>query len=1027
MKDAYRLGLDLGTNSIGWCVVDLDDKGKATGIRDCGVRIFSDGRNPKDGTSLATMRRVPRSMRRRRDRYLKRRTRLMDALVSLGLMPDDEAERKRLEALDPYEMRARALEGPLKPHELGRALFHLNQRRGFQSNRKADKLAESERSQLKEAINTLHKRIEDSGARTLGEHLYRRHRKGKPVRARAELDIYPDRVLYEQEFDAIRAAQEPHQRLSLADWESLADIIFFQRALRAVDPGKCTLEPSLPRAPWALPQAQQFRILQEVNNLRVELFGKPSRSLTLEEREALLAKLGGQKEVKFDSLGKLFGLPEETRFNLWDENRTALKGDQTAARLSSKKLFGKRWHELPEPRQTEIVRALLNQEDREVLLKRAVDEWGLETEAAERVVDASLPSGYARFGENAISKLVPIMRDQGLMLYDAIAESPDYAHHSDFRPKKRLDRLPYYGAVLHRHVVGGDHEAETEVERYGRIANPTVHIGLNQLRRVMNKLIEVYGHPDEVVIEIARELKQSYEDRQRMRREHRENQTANETRSAEIEKAGFVPSGELLRKLRLWEEQGPPGDRRCPFTGEPITFDMAISDQTEMEHLLPFSRTLDNSMANKVLCLRRANRDKGNRTPYEAFGDRSKGYDYDAILTRAEMLPGNKRWRFQPDAMERFDKQRGFLDRHLNETKYLSRIAAQYAAHVAPKVRVVPGTLTGLLRGKWGLNGLLSDSNKKVRTDHRHHTIDAFVVAMTTQGMLQAVANAAERSPEDRGKLIEEMPLPWEGFAPDDLRGPLERLVVSHKPDHGTPGSWQQTTGALHNDTAYGIEERLPDGRYAVVHRVPLDGIKKAADLERVKDNALRTRLLDLWERTVGAGEKPSAFVQAARNEFGVRSVRVVETVSGVAIANSEEQPYKVYKTDGNAFMDIYQTLDGRWRAETITRFRANQPNAEPSWKRDHPAAKKIARLHVDDLVALGKEAERRIYRVVKLSGSTATLAEHHEGGALKARDADKDDLFRYVSGSPSRLQKEGFRRLGVDELGRVSDPGPPR
>lgn len=493
----YRLGLDIGTNSVGWCAVQLDANGEATGILDSGVRIFRDGRNPQDGTSLAVMRRVPRSMRRRRDRYLKRRERLMDQLVQTGLMPDNEQARKQLESLDPYRLRTKALDEPLDPHELGRALFHLNQRRGFKSNRKADKLAENERSQLKEAMTTLHARMKESGARTLGEYLYRRHRKGKMVRAKPEADIYPDRGLYEAEFDAIRSAQEPHQALHPADWEALRDTIFFQRSLRPVDPGRCTLEPDKPRAPWALPMAQQFRILQEVNNLRVEPFGERPRPLSYGEREKLLAKLNTQKQVKFDSLQKQLGLPEGTRFNLWDEKRTALKGDETAAVLSNNKLFGKQWHQLSGDRQTEIVRALLEQSDREALVQRAMYDWGLSAEAADRVADVTLPSGYARFCEDAIANLVPIMRDQGLMLADAVAECPDYAHHSDFRPSELLDQLPYYGAVLQRHVVGGDPNGQNEVEQYGRIANPTVHIGLNQLRRIVNKLTQTYGRPEE--------------------------------------------------------------------------------------------------------------------------------------------------------------------------------------------------------------------------------------------------------------------------------------------------------------------------------------------------------------------------------------------------------------------------------------------------------------------------------------------------------------------------------------------------
>ena len=214
----YRLGLDLGTNSIGWAAVELDGDGEPRGVLDVGVRIFPDGRNPRDGTSNAAQRRVPRGQRRRRDRYLKRRGDLVNKLAEFGLgfdlpsdrsdWPSDKHERKEMaRRLDPYVLRARALDHPLEPDKLGRALFHLDQRRGFKSNRKAGGEDESEEQKTRAEVSALRKRMEDSGARTLGEFLARRHEGGETVRARPGHELYPDRAMYETEFEAIRAAQ----------------------------------------------------------------------------------------------------------------------------------------------------------------------------------------------------------------------------------------------------------------------------------------------------------------------------------------------------------------------------------------------------------------------------------------------------------------------------------------------------------------------------------------------------------------------------------------------------------------------------------------------------------------------------------------------------------------------------------------------------------------------------------------------------------------------------------------------------
>jgi CRISPR-associated endonuclease Csn1 len=154
-----------------------------------GVRIFSDGRNPKDGSSLAVTRRAARAMRRRRDRLLKRKHRMMALLLKHGFFPADTIERKALELLNPYELRAKGLDTALTPAEFARALFHINQRRGFKSNRKTDK-KDNDSGALKAAISALRQQLDPNGAngkaRTVGELLWRRIKpdvEGKPPRA----------------------------------------------------------------------------------------------------------------------------------------------------------------------------------------------------------------------------------------------------------------------------------------------------------------------------------------------------------------------------------------------------------------------------------------------------------------------------------------------------------------------------------------------------------------------------------------------------------------------------------------------------------------------------------------------------------------------------------------------------------------------------------------------------------------------------------------------------------------------------
>lgn len=182
-KMRYRLALDLGSTSLGWAMIRLNKENRPCAIIRAGVRIFPNGRNPKDGSSLAVSRREARAARRRRDRLLKRKARMMNKLVEYGFFPEDEGKRKLLESLNPYMLRAKGLDEVLTPAEFARALFHINQRRGFKSNRRTDK-NDNDSGALKTAIKQLHQILEEENCRTVGEWLYRREMQGKTVRAR---------------------------------------------------------------------------------------------------------------------------------------------------------------------------------------------------------------------------------------------------------------------------------------------------------------------------------------------------------------------------------------------------------------------------------------------------------------------------------------------------------------------------------------------------------------------------------------------------------------------------------------------------------------------------------------------------------------------------------------------------------------------------------------------------------------------------------------------------------------------------
>ncbi len=1066
----YRIGLDLGTNSLGWCVLDLDENRHPIGIRDIGVRIYKEGRDPKSGASLAVDRRMARSARRRRDRYLGRRRALLAEMVEHGLMPKDDAARKALELLDPFALRAAALDEKIPLHHLGRALFHLNQRRGFKSNRKADRGNDDEKGKIATGIDRLRAAMRENGARTYGEFLHMRRRSAidkqhiPAVRTRLRpepgenakgdgYDFYPDRSLFEAEFHAIWDAQSTHHGPALPDKlrDRLHDIIFFQRNLKIPEVGRCTFFEDK-RLPKAHPLFQTRRLYEEVNALKIEMPGEPSVDLKLDQRDKIILHLRSKRTASFAALRKLLKLPADARFNKESDSRTKLLGDEIRAELSHKDRFGAKWSTLTEAEQITIVDRLRNDQSEKDLIDWLCETYGIDGERASKIAGANLPEGYGRLGAKATNLVLEQLKADVITYDKAVtrcgAHHPEMRSHSDFRTGEVMDALPYYATVLERHVPPGtnDPDEENDAIRYGRITNPTVHIGLNQLRRVINQLISIYGHPEQIVVELARDLNLSDAQKKKINKEIRDNTKAAEARSRKLLDLGQPDTGANRALLKLWEELNPdnPLDRQCIYSGEQISPSMLFNGQTDTDHILPRSRTLDDSNGNKILCIKESNRQKRNKSPYEAFGRNNDLWS--EITERSKRLPKNKRWRFQPDAMDRYDNdERDFLDRQLVDTQYLSRIAKIYLEAVCPLgVYVIPGRMTQMLRGKWGLNALLPDHNlpvntnkKKNRLDHRHHAIDAAVVGVTDRSLMQRISTAAGRA-EDQllDHDLGDIDPPWPGFR-DDLGASVRGIVTSHRPDHGQISltarkkGTDSTAGQLHNDTAYGLTgETDVNGNEIVVLRRPIESLKSQSDIERIRDAALRLALSQATEGLSGKDFEAAvlAFARDNSNWPGLRRLRMVEPLKTIKIKDRHDKPYKGVKGDSNYRYDVWELPNGKWVADVVTMFDAHQDALEPPVKRQHPTARKIMRLHQNDMLALEHEGGGMYARVVKFGVNGAlVLAGHVEAGALKARDAapNSDDPFKYINASATGLKKRRARKIRVDALGRVHDPGP--
>ena len=1137
--DNYRLGLDVGTNSLGWSVLKVDKEGVPYAIVDAGARIFSDGRDSKSKSTLAANRREARSARRRRDRFKQRQAFLLAVLTEAGLFPEGKIEREALRVLNPLELRTRALTEKLKPHHIGRALFHLNQRRGFKSNRKdrsdettsgmvsnsARKLLEEmkligpplpkedykalpheDKKQARQAEATGRKlaleKLASQKDLTYGSFLYARHKDKNPTRARPGAgddgklyDVYPTRELYEDEFNKIWDAQaRHHSTLTDTQKKRIHYVIFTQRPLKPQKRGYCAYMPNKLRTFRAMPSFQRFRIYQEVNNLEwTTSAGKNHLFDYLDARNKIVDMLERTppKDIPTDKNGQI-GFAQMKKvlknmdlargnftFNFETPKRKGFDGNLTSHVMQHEDYVGSAWHDWDLEKQDRFIGVILDDklDDEEVKGRLMSDDYGLSEHTAENCMNAPLIDGTASVSRKAAQLMMEAMRDgvenvDGELIFpiQSVAAAHIAVQHSDFiDPFRRskteegafepLPALPYYGEAFQdgNHIIPGDRD---EIDRhddrkyYGGVTNPTVHIALNQIRQVVNELIGRFGHPASISIELGRELPEGAEKRNEIEREQKKNQDENERLDKILREHGKKITRDDRLRLRLWEEldKDDPLGRRCPFSGQVINLTDLFNGLAEIEHLIPFSISLDDSRANKVICTREANKYKGNLIPYKAFEESRDGYNWDEIFERAKRLPKSKQWRFQKDALEIWKRDfADFTDRHLNDTRYIGRLTREYLENIChiDKIDVLTGRLTSLLRGHWGLNSVLRGDNlpegtkkKKNRDDHRHHAVDAIVIGMTTKSILQRVATQANKAEElkldhmflkgaDGKSAIDPDWVDENGQKinfRDAVRDVANNIIVSHKAKRKNLRP-DTTDGQLHNETALGLIEPINETRneWRTVVRRSVYYLEKRIRVEAIRDCKLRAEFLRAFDEAVAVGKKGSEGVLALGTEKGIRRLRCFGPKQAIPIKDKDGKTYKGYQSDKNWGVEIYAFPEDhkkadKWEGVVVSRFDANRHDFQPGMTyRPHPAARLIMRLQINDCIEIEKDGRKRLMRLQLTEQSGNLVFAPLNEANVDARNRDKEDDFKYFNKTANTLKPLKARKVHISPTGQVN------
>lgn len=823
MNKKTILGLDLGIASIGWALTSLDESGLK--LVAWGSRIFEPGMEDDiesgKGKSRCANRREKRSLRRQYRRRRERKTELVRLLAENGMMPEkpDAAfftridgallakvlqavpkdsqenahERSRLAHLIPYLYRKLALERDLTKEELGRALYHLAQRRGYLSNRRRELKSKEEIGAVKDGIRTLRRDMAEAHAPTLGAYFAALDPERDHVRRR-----YTERSMYEDEFSKI--CERQRRLVSKELEEKLRRAIFFQRPLRSSKGliGACRRYPELKRCSYLHDEAQQFRLFCMANNLRVKNRSGEIRPLAPDEWNRTTEVLQGfhpdfktSGTITLAKLGKTVGLAKGEKFTLSDDEKE-IHGNQLNVILF--RAFGPAAQEMSPEKRRKFLNDLNCMEKEDALKRRLTGFWGLSEEKAAEAMNAPLPDSYCAYSLKALRELLPSLKARVPLARIEKLENPR-------RSREGLDLLP----LVDSPQSGID------------LRNPVVRRVLTELRRVVNAIVRRHGRPDEIHVELARGLKANNKERAGIVEKARAREKERARIAAMIAKeAGIAnPSRRDIEKVLLAEEC----EFTCPYSGQRFNMkDLFGSNDVQIEHIIPYSRSFDDSFANKTLSFAEWNAKKGNRSPYEAFGETP---EYELMTERVKRFKGDfAKRKLELFQMKKVDEQE-FLSRNLNDTRYASKLAMRYLgllydcdgdappdASSSGDRRPVPqrlfatsGGCTAFVRWAWDGNSVLGTA-KKCRSDHRHHAIDALTIALTTQGIVQKVAKTFQ----ERGKGVQGSydrlfcELYGTENALGDIRDQAKKMLDECAVTHHVVN---RLRGPLHNETIY--------------------------------------------------------------------------------------------------------------------------------------------------------------------------------------------------------------------------------
>ena len=999
------LGLDLGVGSIGWALIETEDE-QPKQIVGMGSRIVPISKDDNDqftkgqAISKNADRTARRTTRKGYDRYQLRRALLTQVLRQNGMLP----ERMDENVIDLWKLRSdAATEGhQLTLPQIGRVLYHINQKRGYK-HAKADDNGDSKQTKYVEAVNQRYAEIKEA-RQTIGQHFYQELLRSKVESGngpyytfRIKDKVFP-RAAYIAEFDQIMKVQRAFYPEVLTG--ELIDtlrnkIIFYQRPLKSckhlVSLCEFEMKPYKTKdgkivyggpkcAPRTSPLAQLCAMWETANNITLTNRNNERYEFSLDERRQIVEHLCTHETLKLTDLYKILGITKKDGWYGGKAIGKGIKGNATLNQLR-KALNGKytQWLEMPIERvdvvdnttaevfwqvspkveETPLFKlwhAVYSIQDADELAQTLHNKFGI---TDQKVIDALckidfVKPGYANKSHKFIRRLLPYLMD-GMMYSEACARI--YINHSNSMTAAERDARP-----LAEHI---------ELLQKNALRQPVIEKILNQMINLVNRLQQEYGPIDEARVELARELKQSRDERESAYKAINKNERENAERAAKIAEFGIRPSRSRVQKYKMWEES----QHRCFYCGKTVDLTQFLNGaDVEIEHIVPRSILFDDSFSNKVCACRECNQEKGNLTAME-YIETKPANEQEAYKQRvAEAFEEHRISKTKRDHLlwRRADIPQDFIERQLRQSQYIAVKAVEILQQGIRQVWTSGGSVTDFLRHQWGYDEILHTLNlpryRQVeeltewvhfehagqeheeeriknwtkRIDHRHHAIDALTVALTRQSYIQRL-NTLEASHSEMEKQVKESGTQYNEkksilekwvaeqphFSVGDVTNKVDGILVSFRAGKRvtTPArraifkngkrtivqtGLQVPRGALTEETVYG---KLSD---KFVVKYPLD--HPSMKPENIIDPTIRALVQKrIAERGKDAFKEPLYSAEG----MAIKSVRCFTSLSenGVVPVKFDEngQAIGYAKKGNNHHIAIYQDKDGQYQEMVVS------------------------------------------------------------------------------------------------------------